>query len=274
MGKKTIRKTLLHIAVYTVLFITLVPLFWVILCSFEPTQELFSTRILPQSLTVQHYVKVLNTSDFGIYFLNSLYVAFLTMGITTAFSIVGAYSTTRLRYRGREILASSIFVTYLFPGILLLIPLYVVMYKMRLVNTHAGLVILHTTLTLPFCLILLRAFFSAIPTDLEEAAMIDGCGKICAMVRIVLPLAVPGIVSIALFAFILSWNEYMFSMVMLNSASKWTLPIGLSMYLHTDEIRWEQLLAATVLVLVPVFLFFQVINRHLIAGLMAGSIKG
>jgi ABC-type glycerol-3-phosphate transport system permease component len=110
--------------------------------------------------------------------------------------------------------------------------------------------------------------------DLEEAAMIDGCGKVYAMIRIVLPLAIPGIISISLFAFILSWNEYMFAMVMLNSGSKWTLPIGLAMYLHTDEVRWEQLLAATVLILVPVFLFFQMINRRLIAGLMAGSVKG
>ena len=157
---------------------------------------------------------------------------------------------------------------------MLLIPLYIVMHKLGLVNTHTGLIILHTTLTLPFCLILLRAFLSAIPMGLEEAAMIDGCGKIHAMVRIVLPLAAPGIVSVALFAFILSWNEYMFSMVMLNSVSKWTLPIGLSMYLHTDEINWEQLLAATVLVVVPVFLLFQVINRRLISGLMAGSVKG
>ncbi len=156
----------------------------------------------------------------------------------------------------------------------MLLPLYLTLGMLGLINSYAGVIVTHITFTAPFCLWLLRSFFKTIPLDLEEAAMVDGNGRLGAFVRIVLPLALPGILSTGLFGFILSWNEYLFASVLLTGEARKTVPIGIAEFIVQFDIRWGEVMAASSLATIPVVILFALIQRHFVRGLMAGAIKG
>ena len=262
--------------VLSLLVFALFPCYWMFVSSLRPPQELLAVppRLLPTSVTTQWYEVVLRTTRMPRYFLNSLMISSASMLGSIVIATLGAYSLTRFVYPGQRVILLSVLSSYVLPPVLLLLPLYLTLGLLGLINTYTGVILTHVTFTLPFCLWLLRSFFQAIPIDLEEAAMVDGSTRFGAFTRIVLPLALPGILSTGLFGFILSWNEYLFASVLLTGEARMTVPIGIAEFISQFDIRWGEVMAASTLATIPVMLLFFMIQKHFVRGLMAGAIKG
>ncbi len=253
------------------------PLLWMLITSVKPAAELFSTAptLLPKAITFEHYARVLQDTPFLQYFANSMILATSTTIVVISISVLGAYSLVRFAYPGRETLASLVLFTYLLPSVVLISPLYLMLVSIGLANTLASLVIAYTTFALPYALWLLRSFMAGIPQDLESAAMVDGASRMEAFVDVVLPQALPGIISTALFTFILAWNEYLYALVLVNSDEARPLTTGvMTMLISAFNIEWSLLMAASVLMSVPLIIIFAFFQRYLTSGFGAGGVKG
>jgi len=243
----------------------------------KPQSELFAIppTLLPERPTLEHFAQLLLRSPFPTYFANSAIVATATTLVVIAIGTLGAHSLVRFRYPGREALARLVLFTYLLPPVVLVIPLYLLMAKLGLVKSLASLVITYTSFALPFALWLLRSFMAAIPADLEAAAQMDGASRMQAFVDIILPQALPGIISTALFTFILAWNEYLFALVLISKDTSKPLPTGvITMLTSAFTVEWSLLMAASVLMSVPLVICFAFLQKHLTAGFGAGGVKG
>ncbi|MGQ9779575.1 MAG: carbohydrate ABC transporter permease, partial [Bacillota bacterium] len=194
--------------------------------------------------------------------------------IQVILSTFAAYGLARFKFRGRNFFSMGLLVTQMFPPVLLIIPIYLIMINLRLVNTYAALVITYCTFAVPFSTWMLYGYFETLPAELEEAALVDGCSRLGTLFRIIIPLAAPGIAAVALFSFILSWQEYMFALTLTRTAEMRTLPVGISMLVGFREVLWGQLMAGSVIVTVPVVVLFVYFQKYLIKGLTMGAIKG
>lgn len=263
------------LSVLVLLIVVIAPFYWIFSGSIKTTQEILSPAptFFPQSLTLQHYDKLLASSNFPRYMLNSGIVALLTMLITVTLSVMAAYAIYRLEFPGRRWLVRVILATYIFPGILLLIPLYGMLSQLRLVDTLWALVIINVTFAAPFAVWMLQAFFQAVPYEVEEAAALDGANRVTIIWRIFLPLTAPGIASIAIYAFISAWTEYMFASVLILSDANRTLPVGLAGIIGQYQVDWGLLLAGATATTLPVLILFSLVGRSFIEGLTAGATK-
>lgn len=253
------------------------PLLWMLVTSVKPQTELFTTppSLIPEAITFEHYRRLLTETPFPQYFANSLVIAISTTVLVVSVSVLGAYSLVRFAYRGRETLASLVLFTYLLPSVVLISPLYLMLVGIGLANTLPSLVIAYTTFALPYALWLLRSFMAGIPEDLESAAMVDGASRIGAFVDVVLPQALPGIISTALFTFILAWNEYLYALVLVNSDEARPLTTGvMNMLISAFNIEWSLLMAASVMMSVPLIVIFAFLQNYLTSGFGAGGVKG
>lgn len=252
------------------------PIYWMILSSLRTPVELFRDPSLVPSwpLTLESYHQLLQTTDYLTQFANSAIVALCVVAITLVISIIVAYTITRYRMRGKSLLISSMLYAYMFPPLLLAIPLLSIFASVGLSDTLLAVIIAHCTLTLPLGIWLFWGFFKAMPFELEEAAMVDGCTRIGAFVAVVLPLSLPGIVTVAIFSFLLSWTDYIFAFVLLSSDEQKTLPVGLASILGTFDVRWGEVMAGAVLIALPLFIMFVFLSRYFIQGLAAGATKG
>ena len=265
------------VVTWTIVLAVVFPLIWMIVTSVKPQSELFSIppTLMPETITFEHYRRLLTDTPFLQYFRNSMILAVTTTVVVVGLGTLGAYSLVRFKYRGRETLATLVLFTYLMPSVVLVIPLYLMMAKLGLANTLASLVIAYTTFALPYALWLLRSFMSSIPVDLESAALVDGAGRMGAFVDVVLPQALPGIVSTALFTFILCWNEYLFALVLVNSDSVRPLTAGtMNMLITSFNIDWSLLMAASVMMSLPLIVIFTFLQGTLTKGFGAGAVKG
>lgn len=264
------------VGVLGLLTFALFPCYWMLVSSLRPAQELFTVppRLLPGTVTIQWYEVVLKATQMPRYFLNSALISTVSMIVSLVIATLGAYGLTRFRHAGQRLLLLAVLSSYVLPPVLLLLPLYLTLGKLGLINTYAGVIVTHVTFTAPFCLWLLRSFFQTIPLDLEEAAMVDGTCRLGAFIRIALPLALPAVLSTGLFGFILSWNEYLFASVLLTGEARKTVPIGIAEFIVQFDIRWGEVMAASSLATIPVVVLFAIIQRHFVRGLMAGAIKG
>ena len=268
---------IVNLVTWAIVFVVAFPLIWMVLTSLKPQTELFRIppTFLPQSITFEHYWRLLTETPFLIYFRNSMVLAFSTTFVVIVIATLGAYSLVRFRYRGREMLATLVLFTYLLPSVVLIIPLYLMMVSLGLANTVVSLVIAYTTFALPYALWLLRSFMAGIPEDLESAALVDGASRIGAFIDVILPQALPGIVSTALFTFILSWNEYLYALVLVNSDSVRPLTTGvMNMLITSFNIEWSLLMAASVMMSVPLIIIFAFLQSFLTRGFGAGAVKG
>ncbi|MBI2457055.1 MAG: carbohydrate ABC transporter permease [candidate division NC10 bacterium] len=214
------------------------------------------------------------TTNFLIYFRNSMVVCGLTVLLTMAVSAAGAYSLTRYRYPGRGKIAGLILCTYMFAPIMVVIPFFILVKKLGIENTHFALVLALTSFCLPFTLWLLRAFFQTIPIELEQAALVDGAGRLRAVIYVVLPLALPGIVATSIFTFILAWNDYIFTRILIASDELKTLPVGVQDLFHSALTDWGLIMSAGMMITIPALIFFVSVQRYLIRGWGAGAVKG
>lgn len=277
MRQSRVSLVVTNLVTWALVLIIAFPLIWMVLTSIKPQSELFRIppSILPQSITFEHYATLLEKTPFLRYFANSMMLATATTALVIVVGSLGAYSLVRFQYRGRETLAGLVLFTYLLPSVVLIIPLYLLMVYIGLANTLASLVIAYTTFSLPYALWLLRSFMAGIPEDLESAALVDGASRIGAFIDVILPQALPGIISTALFTFILAWNEYLYALVLVNSDQSRPLTTGvMNMLITAFNIDWSLLMAASVMMSVPLIIIFAFLQSYLTRGFGAGGVKG
>jgi len=266
-----------NVLVWGLILAVAFPLFWMVVTSLKPQFELFRRppTMLPETVTFEHYTRLLTETPFLTYFGNSVILATSTTLVVIAIATLGAYSLVRFAYHGRETLAFLVLFTYLLPSVVLIIPLYLLMVALGLANTLFSLVIAYTTFALPYGLWLLRSFMAGVPQDLEAAALVDGATRLGAFKDVILPQLLPGIVSTALFTFILSWNEYLYALVLVNSDSARPLTTGvMSMLITAFNIEWSLLMAASVMMSLPLIVIFAFLQSYLTRGFGAGGMKG
>jgi multiple sugar transport system permease protein len=260
------------------------PLYWLVKSSLEPERAIRQT-VLNLGLvepTLRNYALALVDPQFRLWYRNSLVVSLATMGIAVVVSTLAAYSLARLSNRFTRIVGPLFMLAYIVPGVMIIVPLFVVIVSVELHDSFAGLVVTYTSFSVPFGSWLLRAYFAGLPAELEDAALVDGCSRVGALVRIVLPLAAPAIVTVALFSFVLAWNDVLFAMVFTNSDGVRPIGAGLPNYMQAVSasdptpggIGLGQAFAICVLVALPVVAVFLVLQSWLVRGLAAGGIKG
>jgi len=274
-GKKIKRLgTLLRrFAIMVVMLLAVFPIVWMILTSFKT--EVDAIAMPPKWLfypTLQNYLEAMVETGFSRYFLNSVIVACASILIVLAVGIPAAYSLARFNFKGKRDLAFWILSTRMAPPITFLIPFFIMFRSLGLIDTRLGLIILHITINLALVIWMMRGFFQEIPVEIEEAALVDGCNRVQVLLRIALPISVTGIASTAILSFIFSWNELMFAIVLTSNIAK-TAPAGIYNFIGYQEVRWGELCAASVIVLVPVFIFIVLVQKHLIRGLTFGAMK-
>ncbi|HEV2281474.1 MAG TPA: carbohydrate ABC transporter permease [bacterium] len=270
-----VKVTARYLSVAAVLAVVVLPAYWVVINSVKTLPELISPvpTFWPHTFTLQHYADLFTQIPFGTYFRNSLYVALAVTAITLALSSLAAYSLYRCRYRGREMLFEAFMSSYIFPRVLLLIPLYVAFTRLRIIDTLTALIIVYVTTIAPFSIWMLHAFFTEIPPELEDAAMVDGASRFGVLVRIFLPLTATGLTALGLYAFLMSWTEYFFALTFIISGPQKTLPLGMAQFLQDYSIDWGVLMASSVVIAIPPIVLFAIAGRWFIKGLTAGAIR-
>jgi multiple sugar transport system permease protein len=268
-------KTLTYACLALFVVMVAVPLFWMVTTAIKTNKELYEDfTYLPKRPTLENFVRVIQREDLLTNIRNSLAVALTTTAITVIVSALAAFSIVRYRYRGREMIGRFILFKYVLPTAMLFVPLYAIVVALGLGNTLQSLMLTYLSFTVPFCTWMLMGYFRSIPPELEEHAMVDGCTKVGAMVRILLPLSAPGLVASAIFSFTLAWNEFLLALVFTVDQRTMTVPIRLSMMVAGDQYIWGQLMAGAVLAFVPVAILYFIGQRFVVQGLAAGSVKG
>jgi ABC-type glycerol-3-phosphate transport system permease component len=265
------------VAVYGLLAVF--PLYWLFKSSFTIGLDLIGSEPLwiPRSLDLSNYQRVLSVGLITTFFGNSVKVALLATVCSITIASLAAYSLTRFRFRGRDLVQRSVLLAYMYPGILLAVPLTLLYVQIGLINSHLGLVVAYSTFSLPFALWLLIAYFETIPHEIDEAARVDGATHFQVFTKIILPLAAPGIATASIFAFLGAWNEFTLGLVLIQQNELKTVPVGLALFLQGgpgDTIEWGARMAAGVMVIVPSLIFFLVSSGRIARGLAAGAVKG
>ena len=258
-----------------IMFILLAPFLWILLASFRPNMELIRNQtLIPQNLTIENYISLFAKSAYWQWVINSTIVAIYTVVLSLPLIVAGAYSVYRTQYRGRNVLSLFLLSVYIFPTALLVVPIFKIFDGLALVDSHLGCALMNTAFAVPFGIWLLQAFLKSLPPELEEAAAVDGIGRIRTLFQIIIPQAAPGIIAIAMFAFIVSWTEYLFAMTLLLSNDLHTLPIGLTGIVFGQyRVNWGFAAAGAVGSALPVFILFLIVGRWFIRGISAGAIK-
>ena len=272
-------RILLHLVRHVLLIIlslfAVVPLFWAMSTSFKPSAEVYANpSIIPQHPTLANYNYVLSQTMFGHWFRNTLMIALATTILAVGVATLGGYAMSRFRFWGRGLYGNTLLVVQMFPGVMLAIPLFLIFTKLHLVDTYWSLLITYMSFALAFSVWMLKGYFDGIPHEIEEAALIDGASRLAVLWRIILPLSAPGITTVAIFAFLLAWNDFFFAFILLVSDTRYTLQMGLFTFIKQFNTQWEYLMTASVLTTIPVLVFFFGMQRYLTRGLIAGATKG
>jgi len=280
---KRFAKRLLWLYLPTLLFLVfvLLPFYWMTITSFKQDRNIFDPKANPfwfnMAPTLKHYINLINPdkTDFLIWMQNSLMVAALVTVISVTIGIMAGYSLARLRYKGAETIGASVFITYLVPPALLFLPLAHVIGQLGLMETRWAMVLSYPTFLVPFCTWLLMGYFRTIPKEIEECALVDGCTRIQALLRIVLPVAIPGIITAALFSFTLSWGEYLYSITFVTDSYEKTIPSAVvGELIRGDVYHWGGLMAGALLGSIPIALVYVIFLDYYVSGLTAGATKG
>jgi ABC-type glycerol-3-phosphate transport system permease component len=252
------------------------PLYWMVVSSLKVSHELLASppTFWPHEWELRAYRKLFYETNFWKYFENTVIVSALTTVIVIVAGVIGAYSLTRYAFRGRTFVARVTLLAYMFPPIIMLVPLFLLARQLGLVNSIPGLALTYISFSLPYALWILRAFFQSIPLELEHAALIDGANRAQALIYVVMPLALPGIIATAIFTFIVAWNDFLFALVLIGQDELKTLAIGINEFFHMAVVDWGLIMAAGVMVTIPALVFFIAVQRYLIAGWGAGGLKG
>jgi ABC-type glycerol-3-phosphate transport system permease component len=289
------QRLVVYASLCAVTFLVCFPLIWALSTSLKPKSEVFATppTLIPHAVTLENYralvtgraqyfqagdrpaVPATTPAQFFLrWFVNSLVVTLGSTLISIIVSTLAAYSLTRFRYWGRSFVPYFSILGYMVPSIIFVFPLFLVMVQLDLTNTLLSLVLGYVAITLPFCMWLMWAFMRSIPIEIEEAALIDGASRIQVFAHVVLPTALPGIIAASIFSMIVSWNDYLFGRVFINSIDNLTLTVGVMLFFEGTHVDWGLLMAASVLMTIPMAILFMALQRHLVAGFGAGAVKG
>ncbi len=276
-ARSAARRTALNLAGLLVFVVMVFPVYWMVATAFKPGVEItsYTPKWLPVHPTLVHFTDAIHRPYFWDDVRNSLIVVSVVVLLAVVLAFFAAVALAKFRFNGLKVFIVLIIVIQMLPANALIIPLYVVLAKYHQVNQISGLIITYLTFVLPFSIWVLRGFVIGIPKDLEEAAMVDGNGRVAAFVKILLPLVAPGLVATAIFAFIQAWNEFIFAYILLSDQQKQTLTVWLSGYLGTSRgTDWGGLMAGATLTAIPVVIFFLIVHRRIAFGLTAGAVRG
>lgn len=277
MTRIRILPTVAHrLAILAYVAFALFPLYWLLKVSVTPNDLLYSegVRMWPSRASLEHYVFVLQHSDFPKFFENSVIVSGSTAIIVTILAALAGYAMSRFQFRGKYWIVVLMLLTQMFPLVMLIAPIFKMLSPLGLTNSLTGLIIVYVAFNVPFATFLMQSFFDGIPKDLEEAAMIDGATRFRAFRQIILPLTLPGIAATLGFVFTAAWSELLFALMLISSTDSSTFPVGLLSFVSKFAVDFGQMMAAGVLALIPACLFFLFIQRYLVQGLTAGAVKG
>jgi multiple sugar transport system permease protein len=256
----------------------LFPFYWMTIVSLKPTNDLFELRYNPfwiQHFTLENYRYLFQNTDFTAWLRNTLIVSTVSTALSLVCSVLIGYALARLRFPGSNFLGVGIFLAYLVPPTLLFLPLAQVVAALGLYNTYWALILTYPTQLIPFASWLLMGYFRTIPKEIEESALADGCSRLQTLVRIILPLALPGLLSAGIFCFTLSWNEFLYALIFMSSGSMKTIPVGtVSDLIKADTLFWGALMASAVLGAVPIAILYSFFVKHYVSGLTSGAVKG
>ena len=274
-GPSTSMRILLSLGQLGLLAVILLPFFWMLSVSLKPADEPFAipAKLWPDKPTFENYITAFRP-EFEIYFVNSIIVSLSTVLITVTLALLAAYSFTRSQTRMILVLMSLVIIAQMFPASAIIIPIYKLMRSADLLNTYTSLILAYVTMTLPIAIWMLRGFLARLPTELDEAAAVDGCGPFRTFVFIILPLCRPGIIATSVFVLIVTWQEFLFALSFTSTKEMRTLPVGMNDFIGQYGIRYGELMASSVLISIPVIAIFFLLQRQFVAGLTAGAVKG
>ena len=277
--KKQHKRAITAVVVYCIMLVALIffllPIVWIIYCSFRTQESIFTGVVFPplKDFTLENYTTIFSVTDFPEYFVNSVKISFLVAVVSLLCSIPGAYGLSRFRLKGKNLLITGIFSTQMFPQVLLIIPLYVIIFNFQMLDTVIGIVFGQMMLVLPFCVWMLKGYFDGIPIDIDQAAQIDGCNIFQRLIYVILPLAAPGIMVAGFFSFVVSWGDYLIVSIINQSQTTATLTLTIQRLSSALLIRWGQVAAAATLTIIPTILLFALVQKQLVEGLTAGALK-
>ncbi|MDB4893982.1 MAG: sugar transporter permease [Firmicutes bacterium] len=276
MKKASVSQVASWILALAALAVVLFPLYWMVNTSLKPASEVFQSppTFYSSRWTLEPYRHMWATRPFGRYFFNSLVVSGGSTLLAMALSSLAAYGFSRFHMRWERAGILVLLLTQMLPGTLLIIPYFQFMARLGLINSYLALILAYVSFALPFSTWMLIGFFRSIPRELDEAAMMDGCGRIESFWRVILPLSLPGLVAVATFTFLQSWNSYVFALVLTTDPSMFPLPVGIANIMGEYQVQWNELMAASVLATLPVMVLYGFLERYLVAGITAGAVKG
>ncbi|RWZ59198.1 carbohydrate ABC transporter permease [Labedella populi] len=269
-------KTVRIVALAIWLVITLFPLYWIVVTAVKPRRDIyaFPVEYWPQTFSLENFVNLFAVSNFGTYLTNSIIVSVVAATLVTLISLLSGYVIARFEFRAKSAVLMAFLVTQMIPGFIALGPLYQLMVNLGLVNDRSGLVLVYIAMCIPFSTIMLRGFFENVPDALEEAAMIDGCSRIGALFRVLVPIMTPGIVAAFIFNFVSCWNELFLSVTLMTSDANKTVPTALNGFITSYNIDWGSMSAAAVLTIIPTMVMFAFASKYIVQGLTSGAVKG
>ena len=272
---KAMRTIFAYAAIGLFLLTALFPYFWMITCAVRDQSDLFTIppKLFSASGSLDNFVYVITKTRIPKYMLNSVIISTSATLICLIASIPAGYALARFPFRGRKTVTSGVILFKLLPQSAALIPLYILMGRLRLMDTHIGLAFVHQFTMVPFAIWMSRGFFKTVPVAIEEAALMDGCGKPKALMRVVLPITAPGLFSVAVYAFMLSWEEFIFAYTFTSSSAK-PVSVGIAMFLGEDANLWGAVMASAILMGLPVLIVFFFLQDHFIKGIVGGAVKG
>ena len=275
-AQRRVLKSVGNVALLLMVLWTAIPFYWMIATSLKYDKEIygFEATLIPQRPTLANYATVFRETPYLMYLRNSVAVAVGSTVLSMIIAVLGAYAIARLNFPGRAALARGLVFTYLVPTSLLFIPMFTLMSALRLTDSLHGLIIAYLGFDVPFCTWLLMGYFKSVPVELEEAARVDGCNRVGALLRVVLPMSLPALVVVTFFSFTHAWNEFLYAYVFTSTTSARTVTTGLVNFMSQDVFFWGPLMASTVMSALPPVLMFLVFQRWVVKGLTLGGVKG
>jgi ABC-type glycerol-3-phosphate transport system permease component len=265
----------IYVVLLPILCFLLFPFFWILSTSFKNPSEIYALKpcLIPKSPTGDNYVYLWYRTNFSRYFINSLIVSLGNAFLTVLIGTLAAYGLSRSSFKGKDIVIVWLISSQMLPLVLLVIPLFIILLHIHLLNSLLGLIIIYCAFSLPFSTLMLKGYFDSIPRDLDEAALVDGCSRLGAAFRIVFPLAAPGVIATALFAFVLAWQDYLLALTFTQTDELRTLAVGITYFLGFRQVQWGPITAASVLTTLPVAIFFIYLQKYLVQGMTLGGVK-
>ena len=272
---------LTHLVLIGVTIVAIYPVLWVLRMAFTDSQSFaMGLSPIPDHPSINNFIEVFGRHDldgtwvFGHQLFNSIIISFATALVGVSLATSAAYAMSRFRFPGRELTMTGLLVTQMFPGTMMMIPLYILLDHLGLLDQQLGLILVYSTTAIPFCTWSLKGYFDTIPKELEEAAIVDGASRATVFFKIILPLSRPAIAVTGLFAFMTAWNEFILAAKFMNQEVSYTLPVVLQQYVGARSTAWGLFAAGAVVVSIPVMVLFFVLQKHLVAGLTTGAVKG